>query len=180
MKLVINDKPYFVCEDCGSFKSTERCYTCRPIQPGDLDVVPELRQYYNIPAQPSTALGLRATDISLSEISNGFSEDPKKNPYIRPSLRSSSYDPEAIVLHHLMEYYFTGEQLKKLGLYEDVPEWQLLKVKAKNHLRAIGDYKLHLYKYKEDWKNYKTITEAQVRQMIDNIPKKLIELYREE
>lgn len=179
MKLVINDKPYFICEDCGSFKSTERCYNCRPIQRGDLDIVPELRQYYNIPAQSSTALGVEAPDITSDKISNGFGEYPEENPYIRPSSRLPQ-DPEAIVLHHLMEYYFTAKQLKKLGLYKDVPEWQLLKVKFKNHGRTIGDYKLHLHKYREDWKNYKNITEAQVRQMIDNIPKELIELYKEE
>ena len=163
MKLVINDKPYFICEGCGSFKSTERCYNCRPIQAGDLDIVPELRQYYNIPAQSSTALGVKAPDISLGEISNGVVEDP-----------------EAIVLHHLMEYYFTEKQLRKLGLYDDVPEWQLLKVKVKNHCRKIGIYKLHLHLFKEDWKNYKNITEAQVHHMIDSIPKKLIELYKED
>ena len=163
MKLVINEKPYFICDGCGSFKSTERCYNCRPIQTGDLDIVPELRQYYNIPTQPSTALGVRATDISLSEISNGVDEDP-----------------EAIVLHHLMEYYFTVEQLRKLGLYSGVPEWQLLKVKVKNHFRKMGNWNLHRHLYREDWENYKNITEAQVRHMINSIPKKLIELYGEE
>lgn len=178
MKLVIKDKPYFICEDCGSFKSTERCYNCRPIQPGDLDVVPELRQYYNIPAKPSTALGVNTSDITSDKISNGFEGIPQKNPRLKPSSRSQ--DPEAIILHHLMEYYFTKEQLKEMGLYKDVPEWQLLKVKAKNHHKRIDDYKLHLYKYSKDWVNYKTITEAQIRKMIDNIPKKLIELYGEE
>ena len=163
MKLVINEKPYFICEGCGSFKSTERCYNCRPIQRGDLDIVPELRQYYNIPAKSSTALGVREPDISLSETSNEVVKDP-----------------EAIVLHHLMEYYFTMEQLRDLGLYKDVPEWQLLKVKVKNHHRKMGNWNLHRHLYRKDRGNYKNITEAQVRHMIDSIPKKLIELYGEE
>lgn len=38
MKMKINDKEYLLCDCCGSFKSSERCYNCKPLQATDTNI----------------------------------------------------------------------------------------------------------------------------------------------
>ena len=52
MKLVINNKEYTICDSCGTFKSSERCYNCHQLRAGELDVCDQLREYYGIPTKP--------------------------------------------------------------------------------------------------------------------------------
>lgn len=53
MQITSNEKTYDVCDKCGSFKSTSRCYFCKPLQKGDLDVHDKLRRYYGIYQKPN-------------------------------------------------------------------------------------------------------------------------------
>ena len=139
MKLLINDKEYTVCDNCGTFKSSERCYNCHPLQAGDLDVCDHLRQYYGIVAKPNK-------------------DDPIK--------------------HHLLEYYFTKKQLVEMGLYDKVPDWQLLETTKDKHHKRIGRYRLHEHQLSDNWEKYKTLTETQIRELINNIPKQVIEVFK--
>lgn len=139
MKLVINDKEYAVCDSCGAFKSSERCYNCHPLQSGDLDVCDQLRQYYGVVPKPT-----------------------KDKP----------------IKHHLLEYYFTQKQLMDLGIYYNVPEWQLLETTYYKHWKRIGKYRLHEHQFSENWEQYKNITEQQIRDLIDAIPKQVIETFK--
>ena len=139
MKLITNGKEYAVCDTCGAFKSSERCYNCRPLQDGDLDVCDQLRKYYGI--------------------------EPKPNK-------------DKTIKHHLLQYYFTGDQLKEMGLYYNAPDWQLLETTYDKHHRVIGRYKLHEYQLKDNWEQYKGLTEPQIRDLINNIPKQVIELFK--
>ena len=155
MKLVINDKEYAVCDSCGAFKSSERCYNCHPLKTGDLDVCYQLREYYGIPTKV------------IKE---------KKQPIIKePWVK---LNPNKIIKHHLLEYYFTQNQLIKLGLYYNVPDWQLLETTAYKHHRTIDSLKLHLHKFNGTWERYKTLTETQIRELINNIPKAVIETFK--
>lgn len=155
MKLVINNREYAVCDSCGTFKSGERCYNCHPLTEGDLDVCDQLRQYYGIPAKP------------VKE---------KKQPIRKEPW--TDRDPNKIVKHHLLEYYFTQNQLDKMGLYYNVPDWQLLETPAYKHHRTINGLKLHLHKFNGTWERYKTLTEPQIRELIDAIPKQVIETFQ--
>lgn len=139
MKLVIKDKEYAVCDSCGAFKSSERCYNCHPLQSGDLDVCDQLRAYYGVVPKPT-----------------------KDKP----------------IKHHLLEYYFTQKQLMDLGLYHNVPEWQLLETTYYKHWKRIGKYRLHEHQFSENWDQYKNITESQIRDLIDAIPKQVIETFK--
>lgn len=40
--------------------------------------------------------------------------------------------------------------------------------------------KLHEHKYKDQWQNYKNLTETQIIELIDKIPKELIETFKAE
>lgn len=155
MKLVINNKEYAVCDSCGTFKSSERCYNCHPLSEGDLDVCDQLREYYGIP----------------TKVIKEKKEPIKKEPWV---IR----DPNKIIKHHLLEYYFTQKQLRKLGLYDNVPDWQLLETTAYKHHRTINGLKLHLHKFNGTWERYKTLTEPQIRELINNIPKAIIETFK--
>lgn len=155
MKLVINNKEYAVCDSCGTFKSSERCYNCHPLSEGDLDVCDQLREYYGIP----------------TKVIKEKKEPIKKEPWV---IR----DPNKIIKHHLLEYYFTQKQLRKLGLYDNVPDWQLLETTAYKHHRTINGLKLHLHKFNGTWERYKTLTEPQIRELINNIPKAVIETFK--
>jgi hypothetical protein len=155
MKLVINDKEYTVCDNCGTFKSSDRCYNCRPLIPGDLDVCYQLRQYYGIPTK------------TVKEKKQLLRKKPWTNT-----------DQNKLIKHHLLEYYFTKNQLEQMNLYNNVPDWQLLETTAYKHHRKINGYKLHLYKFKGTWERYKTLTESQIRELINNIPKAVIETFK--
>lgn len=155
MKLVINNKEYAVCDSCGTFKSSERCYNCHPLQPGDLDVCDQLRQYYGVP----------------NKVIKEKKEPIKKETWV---IR----DPNKTIKHHLLEYYFTSDQLNSLGLYENAPDWQLLETTAYKHHRTINGLKLHLHKFNGTWERYKTLTEPQIRELINNIPKAVIETFQ--
>ena len=139
MKLVINNKEYAVCDNCGTFKSSERCYNCRPLQSGDLDVCDQLRQYYGVVPKPTK---------------------------------------DKLIKHHLLEYYFTQNQLVKMGLYYNVPDWQLLETTYDKHWTRIGKYKLHEHQLSDSWEQYKSLTEPQLRELINNIPKEVIETFK--
>ena len=155
MKLVINNKEYAVCDSCGAFKSSERCYNCHPLMAGDLDVCDQLREYYGIP----------------NKVIKEKKEPIKKETWV---IR----DPNKIIKHHLLEYYFTSDQLNTLGLYENAPDWQLLETTAYKHHRTINGLKLHLHKFNGTWERYKTLTEPQIRDLINNIPKAVIETFK--
>ena len=155
MKLVINDKEYTVCDSCGTFNSSERCYNCHPLKTGDLDVCDQLREYYGIP-------------IKIMK--------EKKQPITKEPWTDT--DPNKVIKHHLLEYYFTGKQLLKMGLYNNAPNWQLLETTAYKHNRTINGLKLHLHKFNGTWERYKTLTEPQIRELINNIPKEVIETFK--
>lgn len=155
MKLLTNDKEYEVCDNCGTFKSSERCYNCHPLQAGDLDVCDKLRQYYGIP----------------NKVIKEKKQPIKKEHWV-------SRDPNKVIKHHLLEYYFTEHQLRKLGLYDNVPDWQLLETPAYKHHRTIDGLKLHLHKFNGTWERYTTLTEPQIRELINNIPKQVIETFK--
>ena len=155
MKIVINNKEYAVCDSCGTFKSSERCYNCHPLREGDLDVCDKLREYYGIP----------------NKVIKEKKEPIKKETWV---IR----DPNKIIKHHLLEYYFTSDQLNSLGLYENAPDWQLLETTAYKHNRIINGLKLHLHKFNGTWERYKTLTEPQIRELINNIPKAVIETFK--
>lgn len=155
MKLVINNKEYSVCDSCGTFKSSERCYNCHPLSAGELDVCDQLREYYGIP----------------TKVIKEKKESIKKETWV---IR----DPNKIIKHHLLEYYFTSDQLNSLGLYENAPDWQLLETTAYKHHRTINGLKLHLHKFNGTWERYKTLTEPQIRELINNIPKAVIETFK--
>lgn len=155
MKLVTNNKEYEVCDSCGTFKSGERCYNCHPLTAGDLDVCDQLRQYYGIP----------------NKVIKEKKQPIRKEPW-------TETDPNKIVKHHLLQYYFTGKQLVQMGLYHNAPDWQLLETTAYKHQRTINGLKLHLYKFKGTWERYKNITEPQIRELINNIPKEVIETFK--
>lgn len=139
MKMVINYKEYEICECCGAFKSSERCYNCYPIQNGDLEVCDQLRTYYGILSKP--------------------------NKY-------------KTIKHHLLEYYFTAEQLVKMNLYYNVPDWQLFETTNEKHCKKIGKYRLHEHKLADNWEQYKGLTEPQIRELINNIPKQVLEIFK--
>ena len=155
MKLVINNKEYTVCDSCGAFKSSERCYNCHPLKTGDLDVCDQLREYYGIP----------------NKVIKEKKQPIRKEPWTKT-------DPNKTVKHHLLEYYFTRKQLKKFGLYDNAPDWQLLETTAYKHNRVINGLKLHLYKFNGTWERYKDITEQQIRELINAIPKAVIETFQ--
>lgn len=182
MKIVINNKEYEICDSCGTFKSSERCYNCHPLREGDLDVCGQLREYYGLPAKSCSKEAHRAPDLYetnttyTTDENDGRSSPCGRNPYIG----KQCYDPDVFKLHHLLEYYFTSIQLRKMGLYYDVPDWQLLKVRIAKHTRIINGMKLHEHKYKEQWQNYKNLTETQIRELIKQIPQELIETFKAE
>lgn len=155
MKLVINNKEYAVCDSCGTFKSSERCYNCHPLKTGDLDVCDQLREYYGIPIK----------------VMKEKKQPIRKEPW-------TDTDPNKVIKHHLLEYYFTRKQLLKMGLYNNAPDWQLLETTAYKHHRIIKGLKLHLYKFNGTWERYKTLTETQIRELINNIPKAVIETFK--
>lgn len=139
MKIVINDKEYDVCDSCGAFKSSERCYNCHPLQDGDLEVCEQLRPYYGIWSIPNN---------------------------------------EKLIKHHLLEYYFTKKQLMEMGLYYNVPEWQMLETTYEKHWKRIGKYRLHEHQLSDNWEQYKGLTEPQIRELINNIPKQILEIFK--
>lgn len=165
MKLVINNKEYAVCDSCGTFKSGERCYNCHPLTAGDLDVCDQLRQYYGI---PNKVIKEKIQPIRKELMWN---KPIRKEPW-------TETDPNKIVKHHLLQYYFTSDQLDKMGLYYNVPDWQLLETTAYKHHRTINGLKLHLHKFNGTWERYKTLTEPQIRELINNIPKAVIETFK--
>jgi len=65
MQITSNDKIYEVCDRCGSFKSSNRCYFCKPLENGDLDVHDKLRRYYGI--YPKTDIHKRIVKHHLLE-----------------------------------------------------------------------------------------------------------------
>ena len=65
-----------------------------------------------------------------------------------------------------------------MGLYYNVPDWQLLETPAYKHHRTINGLKLHLHKFNGTWERYKTLTEPQIRELIDAIPKQVIETFQ--
>lgn len=93
----INDKEYLLCDCCGSFKSSERCYNCKPLQASDTNICDELKPYYEIQNEQKIFK----------------------------------------VKHHLLEYYFTCEQLIELGLYYNVLDWQILVTDNLKHSKSI-------------------------------------------
>lgn len=180
---------YKICEKCGCFKSSERCYNCDPLKIGDLDCCDQLREYYGLPAK--SCPGNVATPSFLSETNTNYQTEKEStvtqgtgkygNPYIDiRKYKTQPYDPNKIIQHHLLEYYFTSLQLNRLGLYDNVPNWQLLNVKNSLHHKNINGLKLHKWLYKDQWENYKNLTETQIRALIDNIPKELINTFKAE
>ena len=190
MKLMINDKEYTVCDNCGTFKSSDRCYNCRPLTTGDLDVCDQLRQYYRIPNKSSQALPgkcVRRRFINENDGECGIEKtdqlDTRENSYWdslcgRNQSNWTSRYPEQKTKHHLLEYYFSSKHLKEMGLYENAPDWQLLEITQFNHHRNINGFKLHTHKLDKDWKKYKNINESQIRELIDKIPKEVIETFK--
>jgi hypothetical protein len=182
MKMIIKDKEYTICDKCGCYKSSERCYNCDPLKMGDLDCCDQLREYYGIPAKYCSKDTYRAPDlyetntIHATDENDGRSSTCVRNPYLGKPI----FDPDVYKQHHLLEYYFTSRQLRDMGLYNNVPQWQLLKVRLTNHTRIINGMKLHEHKYKDQWQNYKNLTEEQIRALIDQIPKELIETFKAE
>lgn len=146
---------YKICEKCGCFKSSERCYNCDPLKTGDLDCCDQLREYYGIPNKVIK----------------------EKKPVLRKKHWINT-DPNKIIKHHLLEYYFTKKQLDKMGLYHNAPDWQLLETTYYKHHRTINGLKLHLHKLNGTWERYKNITEPQIRELINNIPKQVIETFK--
>ena len=182
MKLVTNNREYTICDSCGAFKSSERCYNCHPLMEGDLDVFDQLREYYGLPAKYCSKEAHRAPDLyetnttHTTDENDGRSSPCGRNPYIGKSI----YDPDVYKQHHLLEYYFTSKQLRVMGLYYNVPEWQLLKVRISKHTRIINGMKLHEHKYKDQWQNYKNLTETHIRELIKQIPQELINTFKAE
>jgi hypothetical protein len=189
MKLVIKDKEYAVCDNCGAFKSNERCYNCHPLTAGDLDVCDQLRKYYGIPTKPGQELPGKWSRSNLN-IENDCDYGKKKTGQL--DARENSYfdalcgknlsnwtfrDPKQKTKHHLLEYYFSSEHLKEMGLYYNVPDWQLLEITQFNHHRRINGLKLHTHKLDKDWEKYKQINETKIRELINNIPKEIIETF---
>lgn len=173
---------YKICEKCGFFKSSERCYNCDPLKNGDLDCCDQLREYYGIPAKSCSKDTPRVPDPYETNTTHTHDKnDGKTSPLSRnPYTGKQYYDPDIFKQHHLLEYYFTSIQLRKMGLYYNVPDWQLLKVRIGKHTRTINGMKLHEHKYKDQWENYKNLTETQIRTLIDQIPKELIETFKTE
>lgn len=82
------------------------------------------------------------------------------------------------IKHHLLEYYFTQNQLIKMGLYYNVPDWQLLETTYNKHWKRIGKYKLHEHQLSDNWEQYKSLTEPRIRELINAIPKQVIEVFK--
>ena len=141
MKMIIKNKEYAVCDKCQSFISSPRCYSCYPLQQGDLDCCEQLREYYNIPPKPFN---------------------------------------DKLIKHHLLQYYFTRKTLIEMGLYYNVPEWQLLQVKISNHNRTIGTMKLHEHKLESCKELYMNMSDEFILNLIDKIPQELIESFKAE
>lgn len=189
MKLVINDKEYAVCDSCGAFKSSERCYNCHPLRAGDLDVCDQLRQYYGIPNKPGQELPgkwAKRSFITENDCEYGSERtgqlDTRENSYWdalfgKNQSNWTSRDPKQKTKHHLLEYYFSQDHLIKMGLYDNVPDWQLLEITQFNHHRKINGLKLHTHKLDDEWEKYKQINETQIRELIDKIPKEVIETF---
>lgn len=84
MKLVINNKEYTICDSCGAFKSSERCYNCHPLSEGDLDVCDQLRAYYGFPAKYCSKEAHRAPDLNETNKTHTTDEnDGKTSPLSR-------------------------------------------------------------------------------------------------
>ena len=178
---------YKICEKCGCYKSSERCYNCDPLKMGDLDCCDQLREYYGLPAKSCPKEAHRAPDLNeTNKTHTNFKNDGRtsplgRNPYHNYDPHSpNGRNPNAIIQHHLLEYYFTSSQLKQLGLYENAPQWQLLNVKYSLHHKNINGLKLHKWLYKDQWQNYKNLTETQIRALIDQIPQELINTFKAE
>ena len=118
MKLVINNKEYTICDKCKSFISSPRCYSCYPLQPGDLDCCDQLREYYGIPTKPCQELPGKCAKGSF--ITENYCDyggertgqlDTRENSYWdalcgKNQSNWTSRDPKQKTKHHLLEYYF--------------------------------------------------------------------------
>ena len=186
MKIIIKDREYTICYKCGCFKSSDRCYNCDPLKMGDLDCCDQLREYYGIPAKCCSKDTPRVPDLCQTNTTHTTEKESTvvsaTGKYCNPYINAKKYvfDQNKIIEHHLLEYYFTREQLGRLGLYKNVPQWQLLNVKNEIHRKTVNGMKLHEHKYKDQWQNYKNLTESQIRALIDQIPKELIETFKAE
>lgn len=102
-----------------------------------MDVCDKLREYYGLPAKYCPKDTTMAPDLYESNTTHTKEEnDAKMSPLSRnPYIGKQCYDPDVFKQHHLLEYYFTSIQLIKMGLYYDVPDWQLLKVRIAKHTR---------------------------------------------
>ena len=65
-----------------------------------------------------------------------------------------------------------------MDLYYNVPEWQMLETTYEKHCKRIGKYSLHEHQLADNWEQYKGLTEPQIRELINNIPKQVLEIFK--
>lgn len=83
------------------------------------------------------------------------------------------------IKHHLLEYYFTAEQLKELRLYYNVPMNHILIVDGAKHFATINGLKLHEYLYKDNFDYWvEHINDEQINHLLEQIPKILIDTFK--
>lgn len=149
MKLKISGRDYEVCDRCGTFISNPRCLSCFPLVGNEEWIIESLREYY------------KKDECRIIE------EDITKRTHRRPI---------APVRHHLLEYFFKRETLIEYGQYYDVPDRFILKVKAREHHRRIGDVILHAYIWEGD-QDMKNKLRSDPDYFLERIPKYIYDLF---
>lgn len=138
-------RTYRICKTCNSYISSNRCLSCEPLTVEDI-----------------------GGDIR-PELSQYY-ELEKREPTDSQKRWLAQY-----TLHHILEYWFTKEELMSKGLYLNVPKHHLLKVKSRDHHRVIEGYKLH--RGSGFSVSLEELTPEYAEELIKQFPKRVRELF---
>ena len=169
MKLKIGNRIYEICDKCGSFISSPRCLSCNPIKGDEEWVLPEIKNYYEEK--------LNEDRIKMETSSN------KNDEVAIPILESiNDYTPlrrrlPEVQYHHLLEYFYTAEVLKRFGLYYGVDKKYLLCVRTRDHHRMINGLKLHANLYGNDSNGEMCARLSDPEKLLAKIPANVIQTF---
>jgi hypothetical protein len=138
-------RTYRICKTCNSYISSTRCLSCEPLTVEDIGG------------------DMRPEMVRYYELK-------RQEPVHQQNRRYAEY-----TMHHILEYWFTSEQLMSKNLYLNVPKHHLLKVKSRDHHRVIEGYKLH----KGSWFAIpiEDLTPEYAEELIKQFPKRVRELF---
>ena len=140
------DRTYMICNSCHSYMSSERCLSCEPLSYEDLG---------------------KCLRPELSK----YYDRPKVDGVVpKHKIRVAEY-----TMHHILEYWYTAEQLMSKGLYYDVPIHHLMKVRTRDHNRVLASHKLHLSSPVKI--PIEDLTPEYAEELLKQFPSKLRELF---